>query len=184
MTRISALDVIDVRFPTSLGLDGSDAMNPEPDYSAAYVVLHTDGAHEGHGMTFTIGKGNELCCAAIEALSTLVVGRRLSDLTDHMGAFWRQVTNHSQLRWLGPDKGVIHLATAALVNAVWDLWVKERGVPLWQLVADLEPAQFVDCIDFRYLSDVLTRDEAIVMLRAMAGSSSPRGSAAARAPHG
>src|SRR5213078_4423333 len=117
------------------------------------------------GMTFTIGKGNELCCAAIEALSELVVGRRLSDLTDDMGAFWRSVSNHSQLRWLGPDKGVIHLATAALVNAVWDLWAKERGVPVWQLVAEMEPAQFVSCIDFRYLRDEVDEVRALEMLQ-------------------
>ena len=144
MTRITSLTTHDLRARTSKFLHGSDANHPDPDYSAAYVVLHTDGPHSGHGMTFTIGKGNELCCAAIEALGSLVVGRQLSDLTDSMGAFWRSVTNHSQLRWLGPDKGVIHLATAALVNAVWDLWAKERGVPVWQLVAELEPAQFVE----------------------------------------
>lgn len=116
-------------------------------------------------MTFTIGAGNDLCCAAIEALAPNVVGRRLADITDHMGDFWRAVTNHSQLRWLGPDKGVMHLAAAALVNAVWDLWAKERGVPVWQLVADLEPEQFVDCIDFRYLRDELDENRALDLLR-------------------
>jgi L-fuconate dehydratase len=116
-------------------------------------------------MTFTIGQGNDLCCTAIEMLSTLVVGRRLSDIVDDMGGFWRQVTNHSQLRWLGPDKGVMHLATAALVNAVWDLWAKERGVPVWKLVADLSPEQFVDCIDFRYLHDAVPPDRALEILK-------------------
>lgn len=164
MTTITHLTTHDLRARTSKFLHGSDANHPDPDYSAAYVVLHTDGAHAGHGMTFTIGKGNELCCAAIEALGELVVGRRLADITDAMGAFWRSVTNHSQLRWLGPDKGVIHLATAALVNAVWDLWAKERGVPVWQLVADLEPAQFVDCIDFRYIRDEVDEVRALEML--------------------
>jgi len=164
MTTITHLTTHDLRARTSKFLHGSDANHPDPDYSAAYVVLHTDGAHSGHGMTFTIGKGNELCCAAIEALGEMVVGRRLADITDEMGAFWRSVTNHSQLRWLGPDKGVIHLATAALVNAVWDLWAKDRGVPVWRLVADLEPAQFVDCIDFRYIRDEVDEDRALEML--------------------
>lgn len=167
MTTITSVTTHDLRARTSAFMHGSDANHPDPDYSAAYVVLHTDGEHAGHGMTFTIGKGNELCCAAIEALSPLVVGRRLSDVTDDMGAFWRSVTNHSQLRWLGPDKGVIHLATAALVNAVWDLWAKVRGVPVWQLVADLEPAQFVDCIDFRYLRDEVDEARALEMLTRM-----------------
>jgi L-fuconate dehydratase len=174
MTTIVAVTTHDLRARTSAFLHGSDANHPDPDYSAAYVVLHTDGAHEGHGMTFTIGKGNELCCAAIEALSTLVVGRKLSDLTDSMGAFWRSVTNHSQLRWLGPDKGVIHLATAALVNAVWDLWAKERGVPVWQLVADMEPAHLVDCIDFRYLRDEVDEVRALEMLQRMQAGKADR----------
>jgi L-fuconate dehydratase len=164
MTRILSASTHDLRARTSRTLAGSDANHPDPDYSAAYVILHTDSVLEGHGMTFTIGQGNELCCAAIEALSTLVVGRNLSDIVDNMGAFWRQVTNHSQLRWLGPDKGVIHLATAALVNAVWDLWAKERGVPVWKLVSDMEPAQFVDCIDFRYLRDEVDEVRALDML--------------------
>ena len=167
MTTIVSVTTHDLRARTSAFHHGSDANHPDPDYSAAYVVLHTDGEHAGHGMTFTIGKGNDLVCAAIEALAPLVVGRRLSDLTDEMGAFWRSVTNHSQLRWLGPDKGVIHLATAALVNAVWDLWAKVRGVPVWQLVADLEPAQLVDCIDFRYLRDEVDEARALEMLQAM-----------------
>jgi len=174
MTTIVSVTTHDLRARTSAFLHGSDANHPDPDYSAAYVVLHTDGAHEGHGMTFTIGKGNELCCAAIEALSTLVVGRQLSDLTDDMGTFWRSVTNHSQLRWLGPDKGVIHLATAALVNAVWDLWAKERGVPVWQLVADMEPAEFVNCIDFRYLRDEVDEVRALEMLTRMQAGKAER----------
>ncbi|MFM8645027.1 MAG: enolase C-terminal domain-like protein [Actinomycetota bacterium] len=165
MTMITHLTTHDLRARTSRTLAGSDAVHVDPDYSAAYVVLHTDGAHEGHGMTFTIGQGNDLCCWAIEMLSPMVVGRRLSDIVDDMGGFWRQVTNHSQLRWLGPDKGVMHLATAALVNAVWDLWAKERGVPVWMLVAELSPEQFVDCIDFRYLHDVVPPDRALEILR-------------------
>ena len=165
MTTITEVTTHDLRAPTSRTLAGSDAVHVDQDYSAAYVVLHTDGAHKGHGMTFTIGQGNDLCCRAIEMLSTMVVGRRLSDIVDNMGDFWRGVTNHSQLRWLGPDKGVMHLATAALVNAVWDLWAKERGVPVWKLVADLSPEQFVDCIDFRYLHDAVPPDRALEMLK-------------------
>ena len=165
MTRITAVTTHDLRARTSLTLAGSDAHHPDPDYSAAYVVLHTDGAHEGHGMTFTIGQGNDLCCQAIEALAPLVRGRELSDIVDSMGDFWRSVTNHPQLRWLGPEKGIIHLATAALVNAVWDLWAKERGVPVWQLVAALDAEQFLDCLDLRYVRDALPDDLALEILR-------------------
>jgi len=166
-TTITRLTAHDIRFPTSRMLDGSDAMNPDPDYSAAYVILHTDRSDhaEGHGMTFTIGRGNELCVAAIEALAPLVVGRTLESFTSDMAGFWRHMTGDSQLRWVGPDKGVIHLATAAVVNAVWDLWAKLEGKPLWQLVADMTPDQFVGCLDFRYLTDVLTPAEAIQILK-------------------
>ncbi|MDU7868340.1 MAG: fuconate dehydratase, partial [Pantoea sp.] len=130
MTTITALRVEDVRFPTSLTMDGSDAMNPDPDYSAAYVILETDHpALRGHGLTFTIGRGNEICCAAIGALQHLIVGRQLADITADMGKFWRDFTSDSQLRWIGPDKGAIHLATGAVVNAVWDLWSKAVGKP-------------------------------------------------------
>jgi L-fuconate dehydratase len=132
------------------------------------VFLSTDGPHVGVGMTFTIGRGNDLCCAAIEQLAPLVVGWQLDDLVAEPVSFWRRLTNDGQLRWLGPEKGVIHLATAALVNAVWDLWAKVEAKPLWQLVCDLTPEQFVACVDFRYLSDVLDRDEALARLRALA----------------
>src|SRR5487761_1594208 len=156
MSKITGLSVSDVRFPTSRRLDGSDAMNPDPDYSAAYVVMHTaagDGL-EGHGFTFTIGRGNEVCCAAIEALAPLVVGRDTSELFSDMGAFWRLLTRgDSQLRWLGPEKGVIHLATAAVVNAAWDLYAKAEGKPLWKLLVDMAPELLVSCIDFRYITD-------------------------------
>lgn len=174
MTRITAVTTHDVRARTSLTLAGSDAAHPDPDYSAAYVVLHTDGPHEGHGMTFTIGQGNDLCCQAIEALAPLVRGRTLSDIVDSMGDFWRQITNHPQLRWLGPEKGTIHLATAALVNAVWDLWAKERDVPVWQLVADLEPEQFLDVLDLRYVRDVLPEARVLDLLRAQAPTKAER----------
>jgi len=163
-TRILDLSVRDIRFPTSRAMDGSDAMNPDPDYSAAYVVLRTDGPYEGHGLTFTIGRGNELCVLAAEALRSLVVGRTLESFTENMGGFWRHVIGDSQLRWLGPEKGVIHLATAAVVNAVWDLYAKVEGKPLWQLLCDMSPAEVVRCIDFRYITDAITPEEAVDLL--------------------
>ncbi len=167
MVKITTSRPRDIRFPTSQHADGSDAMNLDPDYSAAYVVLGTDRPGlEGHGLTFTLGKGNELCVAAIEALSPLVIGRSMEDITADMAGFWRDLTCASQLRWVGPEKGVIHLATAALVNAVWDLWGKMAGKPVWRLVAEMTPEQFVSLIDFRYLTDALTQDEALAILRA------------------
>ncbi|WIW90420.1 L-fuconate dehydratase (plasmid) [Sphingobium sp. V4] len=165
MTRITGLRTADIRFPTSQSLDGSDAMNPDPDYSAAYVILETDdGLHEGHGLTFTIGRGNEICVAAINALKPLVVGLELDWIRDDPARFWRHMTGDSQLRWIGPDKGAMHLATGAVVNAVWDLWAKVEGKPLWQLIADMTPEQIVAAIDFRYLTDCITRDEALALL--------------------
>ena len=166
MTTIIGIKTFDLRFPTSDHLDGSDAMNPDPDYSAAYLVLETDCKLEGHGLTFTIGRGNELCISAFYALEPLIVGLDLSWITENMGRFWRLITGDSQLRWVGPEKGVIHLATGALVNAVWDLWAKEAGKPLWQLVADMSPEEIVKLIDFRYLTDALTPDDALGILRA------------------
>lgn len=165
MVKITGLTTRDLRFPTSLSLDGSDAMNPDPDYSAAYVILETDGAHEGHGLTFTIGRGNEICIAAIKALSNLVVGLDLDWIRDDMGRFWRHITGDSQLRWIGPDKGAIHLATGAVVNAVWDLLAKEAGKPVWQLVGDMSPEEIVKLVDFRYLADALTPEEALALLK-------------------
>jgi L-fuconate dehydratase len=173
--KIVGLTVRDLRFPTSRHLDGSDAMNPDPDYSAAYVTLQTDrDGLSGDGMTFTIGRGNELCCAAIESLARLVVGRSLDEWIEHPGKFWRHLTGDSQLRWVGPEKGVIHLATAAVVNALWDLWAKAVGKPLWRLVADLTPAEIVNCIDFRYLTDALTPAEALGILERQADSREQR----------
>ncbi|WP_120633652.1 L-fuconate dehydratase [Ruegeria sp. EL01] len=166
MTRITGIRTHDLRFPTSRGLDGSDAMNPDPDYSAAYVVLETDGPHEGHGLTFTIGRGNEICVASIEALGVLVIGLELNWITEDMGRFWHHITGDSQLRWIGPDKGAIHLATGAMVNAVWDLWAKSADKPVWRLVGDMSPEEIVRLIDFRYLMDAITPDEALDMLRA------------------
>jgi len=156
----------DIRFPTSRTLDGSDAMNPDPDYSAAYVLLHTNvPGLTGHGLTFTIGRGNELCVAACHALFPMVLNRSLESITADMGAFWHMITGDSQLRWIGPEKGVIHLATAAVVNAVWDLWAKVEQKPLWKLLSDMSPDELVRCIDFRYISDALTPDEARDLLR-------------------
>ena len=164
--RITGMRVEDLRFPTSQQLDGSDAMNPDPDYSAAYVILEASRPGlEGHGLTFTIGRGNEVCCAAIEALRHLVVGLELDWIAADMGRFWRRITGDSQLRWIGPDKGAMHLATGAVVNAVWDLWAKSMGKPVWRLVADMTPEELVRCIDFRYLSDAITPDEALALLR-------------------
>lgn len=176
MTRIISLKTHDLRFPTSKFLDGSDAMNPNPDYSAAYVILETDHpqALSGHGFTFTIGRGNELCVQAIEAFRPFVQGRLLEEIVADMGGFWRSLAGDSQLRWVGPEKGVIHLALAAVINAVWDLWAKSVGKPVWQLVADMEPEQFVSLIDFRHLHDVLTPDEALAMLRQQAAGKAAR----------
>lgn len=173
--RITDLAVRDIRFPTSKQLDGSDAMNPDPDYSAAYVVLKTDRPElEGHGLTFTIGRGTEIVAAAARALAYLVVGQRLEDIAADMSGFWRHVTGDSQLRWIGPEKGAIHLATAAVVNAVWDLWAKAEHKPVWKLVADLSPAEFVRLVDFRYITDAITPDEARELLERQAPGKAAR----------
>ena len=164
MTRIIDLETFDLRFPTSDSLDGSDAMNPDPDYSAAYVILKTDSEHEGHGLTFTIGRGNDICVAAISAMKHLLVGIELDWIREDMGRFWRHITGDSQLRWIGPDKGAMHLATGAVVNAVWDLWAKEAKKPVWQLVAEMTSEEIVKLIDFRYLTDAITPDEAMDIL--------------------
>lgn len=163
---ITAIETRDVRFPTSKTLDGSDAMNPDPDYSAAYVIIKTnDPALEGHGLTFTLGRGNELCVAAIESLSYLLKGKPVGQLTSDMAGFWRMITGDSQLRWLGPEKGVIHMATGAVVNAVWDLYAKVEKKPLWKLLADMTPEQLVGCIDFKYITDAITPQEAVSILK-------------------
>ena len=165
MTRITGLRTLDVRFPTSAMLDGSDAMNPDPDYSAAYVILETDtDGLQGHGLTFTIGRGNEIVCAAIRALTGRVVGLELDWIRENPGRFWRHVTGDSQLRWIGPDKGAIALATGAVVNAVWDLWAKAESKPLWRLVAEMSPAELVRAIDFRYITDCIKPEEALDFL--------------------
>jgi L-fuconate dehydratase len=166
---VTSVDVRDVRFPTSRTLAGSDAMNEAPDYSAAYVILETDEPGlRGHGMTFTIGRGTEVVVAAVHALEHLVVGLRLADVAADPGRFWRRVTGDSHLRWIGPEKGVIHLATAALVNAVWDLWARAAGKPLWKLICDMTPEELVRCVDFRYMTDALTPRDAIALLERVA----------------
>jgi L-fuconate dehydratase len=166
-TTITGIDALDVRFPTARGRHGSDAMHPDPDYSAAYAILRTDHPEgiEGHGLTFTIGRGNELCVAGIRALAPLVSGLTLETIRQDMGGFWRRLTSESQLRWVGPEKGVIHLATAALVNAVWDLYAKVERKPLWKLLADMTPEELVACVDFRYITDALMPEEALAILR-------------------
>lgn len=167
--RIVTLDVRDIRFPTSLSLDGSDAMHTSPDYSCAYVTLQTDSDDglTGCGLTFTNGRGTEVVVAAIRAFEPFVVGRTLEEITADMRGFWRSLASEDQLRWLGPEKGVIHLATGAIVNAVWDLWAKSEGKPLFRLLADLEPEQIVGAIDFRYIDDALSEGEALELLQGM-----------------
>ncbi|MGA7668849.1 MAG: L-fuconate dehydratase [Nitrolancea sp.] len=166
-TTITGLSVRDIRFPTSRQLDGSDAMNPDPDYSATYVTLETDHPDglQGNGLTFTIGRGNEICVTAVDALKPLVLGKTLETFTADMGRFWAMITGDSQLRWIGPDKGAIHLATAAVVNAVWNLYAKIEGKPLWKLLVDMTPEELVRCVPFRYITDAITPDEAMDLLR-------------------
>ena len=164
--EITGVETRDIRFPTSLSLDGSDAMNPDPDYSATYVVLKTNmKGLEGHGLTFTIGRGNDICVKAVESLKHLVIGLCIDEISSDMAGFWRRMTGDSQLRWLGPEKGVIHLATGAIVNAVWDLYAKSEGKPLWQMVADMPPEQLLSCIDFTYIQDAITPEEALQLLQ-------------------
>jgi len=172
---ISGIETKDIRFPTSRTFAGSDAMNVDPDYSAAYVILRTnqDGL-EGHGLTFTIGRGNDVCCAVIEAIASRLVGTTLSELTNDLAGFWYSITGDSQLRWLGPEKGVVHLAAAAVINAVWDLYAKAQKKPLWKLLVDMPPEQIVSAIPFRYITDAITPDEALKILRDLEQTRSSR----------
>lgn len=173
--RITGWRTHDIRFPTSKGSHGSDAMNKDPDYSAAYIVFETNFERlEGHGLTFTIGRGNDLCVAAAGMIADRLVGQYLVDIVSDMAGFWRFITGDSQMRWLGPDKGVVHLATGAVVNAVWDLWAKAEKKPVWRLVADLTPAELVACIDFRYLTNAITRDEALAIFERAADGKEAR----------
>jgi L-fuconate dehydratase len=162
--KITRFEIEDLRFPTSLTADGTDAVHKDPDYSAAYVVLHTDADEQGHGFTFTIGRGNEVCAEAIRAFEPLVIGRDVDEIFDNPAAFWSSLAGDSQLRWLGPEKGVIHISMAAIVNATWDLQAKRKGKPLWKLLADMSPREIARCIDFHYITDALTEDEAIAIL--------------------
>ncbi|EUC48638.1 hypothetical protein COCMIDRAFT_2503 [Bipolaris oryzae ATCC 44560] len=164
MVTITGVETKDVRFPTSLDKTGSDAMNAAGDYSSAYCILHTDSEFKGHGMTFTIGRGNEIVCTAITHLADRIKGHTLDSLVANWGKTWRHLVNDSQLRWIGPEKGVIHLALGAVVNAIWDLWAKSLGKPVWRIVADMTPQQIVDLIDFRYITDALTPAEALEIL--------------------
>ena len=167
MSRFGSMVTMDIRFPTSRFLDGSDAMNPEPDYSAAYLVIRTDDVDglEGHGFAFTTGRGNDVQTVAIRALEPWLVGRDVESVLADLGTFGRELAGDSQLRWLGPEKGVIHMAVGAVINALWDLKAKRAGLPLWRLLADLEPEEIVGLVDFRYLSDALTPDDALDLLR-------------------
>jgi L-fuconate dehydratase len=166
MALITELDVVDVRFPTSLELDGSDAMNPDPDYSAAYLVLRTDGGPDGYGLVFTIGRGNDVEAAAVRALAPYVVGRDVESMCADLGGFARELTWDSQLRWLGPEKGVMHMAIGGVVNAAWDLAARRAGLPVWEFLAGMTPEELVALVDFRYLTDALTPGEALDILRA------------------
>ncbi|RIA36714.1 L-fuconate dehydratase [Hephaestia caeni] len=173
--KITRLRVLDIRFPTSMQLDGSDAMNPDPDYSAAYCILETDQPDlTGHGLTFTIGRGNDICCAAIAALAPLVEGLDLDWIAEDGARFWRHVTGDSQLRWIGPEKGAIHLAAGAVVNAVWDLLAKRAGKPLWRLIGEMSPEDIVRQIDFRYMTDCITPDGAVALLTERAAGKAAR----------
>lgn len=174
MPVITAIKALDIRFPTSEHLDGSDAMNPDPDYSAAYCVIETSDGPVGHGMTFTIGRGNDLCVAAIHQLGGLLIGFELDDLRSSMGPLWKRLTGDSQLRWLGPEKGVVHLAAAAVMNALWDLLAKREGVPLWRLLAAMPAEELYNLVDWTYLADVVTRDEIITHLASTQETASQR----------
>ncbi len=172
--RITGLKTIDIRFPTSQELDGSHAMNPDPDYSAAYVELITENGLTGYGHIFTIGRGNDLCCRAIEAMQHLVIGQDLEEIKQKPAQFYDLLRSDSQLRWLGPEKGVVHMAMGAITNAVWDLWARSENKPVWRLLTDMSPEQFVECVDFRYLEDALTKQEALEIVKANENSKQAR----------
>lgn len=162
--KITSLTAMDVRFPTSENLDGSDATNKDPDYSAAYIVIETEQGNTGYSLIFTIGRGNDICCTAVESMRHLVIGVDLADITADIGGFYNELRSDSQLRWLGPEKGVMHMAAGGVMNAAWDMWARAEGKPVWRLLADMSPEQFVDCLDFRYIDDALTRDEALAIV--------------------
>uniref|UniRef100_H2Y5X8 Mitochondrial enolase superfamily member 1 n=1 Tax=Ciona savignyi TaxID=51511 RepID=H2Y5X8_CIOSA len=164
--KITEVKVRDIRFPTSLEHHGSDAMHGEVDYSAAYVTVETDSNDDiiGCGITFSLGRGNDILVKAIEAIQGLVIGRELSNIYSNFGKFWREITQEGQLRWLGPEKGVVHMAAAGMFNALWDLWGKKAGKPLWKLLADMSPLEVVNLVDFSYITDAITKQEAMDIL--------------------
>ncbi len=172
--KITDVTVVDIRFPTSEELHGSDAMNKDPDYSAVYVSLETDGDRVGNGITFTLGRGNELCAAGVRSLAPLLIGKTLEEFVENPGAFWRYLVGDSQIRWVGPEKGVIHLATAGVVNALWDLWAKVEGKPLWKLLSDMAPEEIVRCVDWRHITDALKPEEALEFLQDLAPTRAAR----------
>ena len=180
MARITGVEVVDVRFPTSRDLDGSDAMNPDPDYSAAYLVLRTDDGPDGHGLVFTIGRGNDVQVAAIRSLAPHVLDRPVPETAADLGALYRELVGDSQLRWLGPEKGVAHMALGAVVNAAWDLAARRAGLPVWRFLAGMSPEEVVGLVDFRYLSDALTPDRALAILRAAEPGKAERAAALER----
>ncbi|CAG9135628.1 unnamed protein product [Plutella xylostella] len=163
--NIVSLDVKDVRFPTSLGGHGSDALHTDPNYSCAYVTITTESGRQGFGLTFTCGRGTEVIVFCIRTMKRFVLNKNAADIFADFGGFWRTLTNDSQMRWIGPEKGVAHLAVAAILNALWDLWARLENKPLWRLLVDLEPEELVSTIDFRYITDVVTKEEAIQMLK-------------------
>lgn len=172
--KIISVSAFDIRFPTSELLDGSDATNGDPDYSAAYIVIETESGNQGFSLIFTIGRGNDICCRAVEAMRHLVVGRDLAAIKRDMGRFYDELRSDSQIRWLGPEKGVMHMAAGAIVNAVWDLWARDEEKPVWRLLAEMDPEQFVDCVDLRYVTDVLTREEALAIVEKNAATRDDR----------
>ncbi|XP_015123419.1 mitochondrial enolase superfamily member 1 [Diachasma alloeum] len=172
--RVIETWVKDIRFPTSLNADGSDAMHTDPDYSCAYVMIKLENDLEGYGLTFTLGKGTEIVVSGCQAILRMLMKQNVDEIFNNFAEFWRKITNESQLRWLGPEKGVIHLATAAVVNALWDLWAKSKGVPVWKLLVDLTPEQLVSTIDFKYISDVITKEEALSLLKERQSSKAVR----------
>ena len=162
--RIVGLSARDVRFPTSDQLDGSDATNKDPDYSATYVVIETETGNQGFSLIFTIGRGNDICCKAVEAMRHLVVGKDFDEIRADIGGYYEEIRSDSQIRWLGPDKGIVHMAAGAIANAIWDMWARAEGKPVWRLLAEMDPEEFVACADLRYVEDVLTRDEALAIV--------------------
>ena len=163
--KITNLRTFDIRFPTSESLDGSDAINKDPDYSATYILLETEQGDQGFSLIFTLGRGNNLCCQAVENMRHLVLGKDFAVIKANIGKFYNELRSDTQLQWLGPEKGVIHMATGGVINAMWDMWARSANKPVWRLLADMSPEQFVDCLDFRYIDDVLTRSEALSIVR-------------------